>query len=265
MSESIKLSSPETGGFWEIEVLFEDADILALNKPPGLRSAPDPGDPAQLSLLNLLHLGIEQGKPWAKVRGLKYLTLVSKMEAEISGVLLVARNNSAQTKLADFFGSEKPFQNHLALVAGEPTEDEFSTDAKIGPDPAGLMRVDSRNGKRSRTVFTVRERFQGWTLLTCQPLTNRPYQVRAHLKYLRLPVAGDSLYGGKSLLLSRLKPDFRLKPNKTERPLISVPALHVEELAIPHPVTGAALSIKAAWPKDLEVAVKYLRRYAKAG
>jgi hypothetical protein len=73
------------------------------------------------------------------------------------------------------------------------------------------------------------------------------------------------MYGGQPLLLSRLKPGFHLKPNKTERPLISRPALHAESLVFAHPGTGAMVTIRAPWPKDLKVAVKYLRRYAGEG
>ena len=79
-----------------------------------------------------------------------------------------------------------------------------------------------------------------------------------------LPPVADSLYGGRPLLLSQLKGHYRLKPKQVERPLISRPALHGEDLTLPHPVTGAPLSISAPWPKDLQVALKYLRRYASA-
>ena len=71
-------------------------------------------------------------------------------------------------------------------------------------------------------------------------------------------------YGGRPLLLSSLNADYRLKPNQIERPLIARPALHAEALTLPHPVTGDPLTITAPWPKDLTVAVKYLRRYAAA-
>ena len=114
------------------------------------------------------------------------------------------------------------------------------------------------------TVFEVRERFSRWTLMQCELLTDRPHQVRAHLRHIGLPVIGDQLYGGRPLLLSRLKQVYRLKPNQTERPLIARPALHAETLSLPHPVTGTPLGIAAPWPKDLTVAVKYLRRYAAA-
>jgi 23S rRNA-/tRNA-specific pseudouridylate synthase len=75
---------------------------------------------------------------------------------------------------------------------------------------------------------------------------------------------GDELYGGKKLWLSRLKKDFRLKDGREERPLISRVALHAEELTLPHPVTGETVTIKSEWPKDLRVALKYLRQFSLA-
>jgi 23S rRNA-/tRNA-specific pseudouridylate synthase len=77
-----------------------------------------------------------------------------------------------------------------------------------------------------------------------------------------LPVVGDTLYGGRPLLLSQLKRGYRLKEGRTERPLIAAAALHCERLVLTHPITGEALTIAAPWPKDLAVAAKYLRRYA---
>ena len=166
--------------------------------------------------------------------------------------------------LANLFGSEKPCKRYIALAQGAPTEDRFEVDAKLAAHPArpGLVRVDPKRGKRARTRFQVLERFSGWTLLRCEPLTDRTHQLRVHLRYAGLPIAGDELYGGQPLLLSRLKSGYRLKPKQFERPLISRVALHAETLVVPHPVTGQPLAITAPWPKDLTVAVKYLRRYA---
>jgi 23S rRNA-/tRNA-specific pseudouridylate synthase len=127
----------------------------------------------------------------------------------------------------------------------------------------GLVCVDSQNGKKSKTQFEVLERFSSWTLLRCQPFIERAHQIRVHLRHADFPIVGDELYGGKKLWLSRLKRDFRLKPGHEERPLISRAALHAEELTLPHPVTGEMLTVTAPWPKDLKVAVKYLRQYAK--
>lgn len=261
----IKLSSPATRGYWEIPVLFEDDHLLALDKPAGLLSSPDRYDPERPNLMKLLHAAIAAGKPWARERSLTYLMNAHRLDFEISGVMLLAKNKPALVALANLFGSEKPRNKYAALVQGTPAEDKFEVDAKLAPHPAkiGSMRVDPKNGKKSRTRFEVMEKFSGYTLLQCEPLIGRTHQIRVHLRHAGLPVVGDRLYGAKPLWLSRLKPDFRLKPGHEERPLLSRVALHAEALTLPHPVTGQVVTITAPWPKDLKVAVKYLRQYAK--
>lgn len=267
MTEPIKLSSPATKEFWEIETLFEDDYLLALNKPPGLLTSPDRYDLARPSLMNLLHAGIADAKPWARVRGLTYLANAHRLDADTSGVLLLAKTKPVLIALADLFGNDQPLQTAVALVHGGPPTETFEIDAKLAPHPTvpGLMRVDPVDGKRSLTRFEVRERFRGWTLLTCRSATARPHQVRAHLRHARLPIAGDRDYNGRILLLSRIKPDFRLKPGKVERPLIDKTALHAESLELTHPVSGAPIKIIAPWPRVLNVAMKYLRKYDLPG
>jgi len=260
----LKLSSPAARQFWEIPVLFEDASLLALDKPGGLLTSPDRYDPQRPNLMKLLHNGIAAGKPWARERGLNYLMNAHRLDFETSGVILLAKTKPALVALADLFGSEKPHKQYAALVQGTPAEDKFAVDAPLAPHPVktGLVRVDLKNGKRARTRFEVLERFSGWALLRCAPLTGRTHQIRVHLRHAGLPIVGDELYGGKPLWLSRLKPDYRLKRGREERPLISRVALHAEQLTLPHPVTGETLTITAPWPKDLKVAVKYLRQFA---
>ena len=264
MSEVIKLSSPATREFWELPVLFEDGHLLALDKPAGLLTSPDRYDPERPNLMKLLHAGIERGAPWAKQRGLSYLMNAHRLDFETSGIILLAMSKPVLIALANLFSSEKPVKTYLALVHGNPVKSPFEVDAKLAPHPVkvGMVRVDEKNGKRSRTLFELLERFNGWSLLKCQPVTGRTHQIRVHLRQAGLPVAGDTLYGGGPLLLSRLKPNYRLKPNHTERPLINRVALHAAELKLPHPVTGTEVVISAPWPKDLKVAVNYLRRYA---
>jgi RluA family pseudouridine synthase len=261
---SIKLSSPETREFWEIPVLFDDEHLLAISKPACLLTSPDRYDPKRPNLMRLLHSGVTEGKPWAKARGLTYLANAHRLDFETTGVLLLAKNKPALVKLANAFGSEKPLKTYVALVQGTPAEDKFEVNASIAPHPTniGLMRIEPKHGKKSRTRFTVLEKFRGYTLLKCQPFTGRTHQIRVHLRHVRLPIVGDTLYRGGKLWLSELKRNFRLKPNKEERPLISTVALHAETLSLAHPVTEEQITITAPWPKDLEVAVKYLRRYA---
>ncbi len=263
----IRLSSPETGQFWAIPVLWEDDHLLALNKPAGLPVSPERADPDRPSLMKMLHGGMERGAPWAKQRGLGWLMNAHRLDAATTGVILLAKNKPALVALANQFGSARPHKTCVALVRGSKTENTFVAEASLAPHPlqSGVMRVDLKSGKPSRTEFTVRERFTaaGCLLLECRPCADRTHQLRVHLKHLRLPIVGDPIYGGPPLLLSSLKPGYRLKPGQTERPLISDAALHCEQLTIAHPVTGAEIRITAPWPKDLTVATKYLRRFAQ--
>lgn len=265
VNDSIKISSPATREFWEISVLFEDEHLLALNKPAGLLTSADRFEPTRPNLVNLLHRDIERGASWVKHRpALTYLMNAHRLDSETTGVLLLAKSKSILVALANLFGSEKPLKTYVALVRGSMQQDTFDINAKISTHPTklGFMRIDERNGKRARTEFMVRERFKGFSLLECRPLTARTHQIRLHLQYLGLPILGDNLYGGSQLLLSSLKKDYHLKPKKVERPLISTLALHAEKLALAHPVTGNEIAIEAPWPKDFKVAVKYLRLHA---
>lgn len=244
--------------------MFEDEQLLALDKPSRLLTSPDRYDPQRPNLMKLLHAGIERGTPWAKSRGLTYLMNAHRLDFETSGVILLAKTKPTLVALANLFGTEKPVKVYAALVHGLPTKPAFEVDAKLAPHPVkvGLVRVDERNGKRSRTQFELLEKFTGYALLKCLPLTGRTHQIRVHLRQAGLPIVGDELYGGAPLLLSRLKSGYRLKPKKTERPLLDRVALHAEQLSLVHPLTGETVTITAPWPKDLTVAVKYLRRYA---
>jgi RluA family pseudouridine synthase len=264
MSAVIKLSSPATREYWEPAVLFEDEHLLALDKPAGLLVSPDRYDAQRPNLMKLLHAGIERGTPWARERGLTYLMNAHRLDFETSGVILLAKTKPVLVALANLFGAEKPAKTYLALVHGRPVKPAFEITAKLAPHPVkiGLIRVDEKNGKRSKTSVELVEAFRANSLLKCMPATGRTHQIRVHLRHAGLPIVGDTLYDGAPLLLSHLKSGYHLKPNRTEKPLIDRVALHAAELKFAHPVTGAEIVITAPWPKDLTVAVKYLRRYA---
>jgi RluA family pseudouridine synthase len=266
VSATIKLSSPTTREFWEIPVVFEDAHLLALDKPAGLLTAPDRNEPARPNLMGLLHDAIAAGKSWATERGLKYLHHAHRLDAETSGVILLAKSKPVLVALANQFGTDQPQAKYVAVARGVPRAKQFEVEAKIAPHPLtpGLMRVDSRSGKRSKTLVSVVESFRDYVWLTCRPVTNRTHQIRVHLRHTGLPIVGDTLYDGKPLLLSRLKRDYRLKPGRTERPLLARVALHAEEITLVHPITGAPVTFTAPLPKDLRVALKYLREHGGA-
>jgi RluA family pseudouridine synthase len=262
----IRLSSPATGESWPVPVLFEDAEVLALDKPARLLSSPDRYDSGRPNLMRLLHDGVAAGKPWAAEHGITYLANAHRLDFETTGIFLLAKTREALVQLANHFGSEIPKKTYLALVLGNPERNEFTVENRLASHwfKPGLMAV-SGQGKRAVTHFRVAERFAGCSLVECRPLTGRTHQLRVHLQDLGHPICGDAQYGGEPLLLSRLKRGYRLAPGVVETPLIRTLALHAWRLELPHPATGEPLRIEAPLPKPFAVALKNLRRFATHG
>lgn len=259
----IRLSSPATHESWAVPVLYEDEHLLALDKPPHLPGSPERDHPQRPNLMRLLHEGLAAGRSWATERSLTYLSNVHRLDAEASGVFLLAKTRPALIVLANHFGSEIPKNTYLALVHGCPPKDTFEVTVPLAADRfrPGVVRV-SREGKKSATEFMVRERFAGCALVEACPRTARAHQIRVHLQHAGHPIFGDRAYGGGDLRLSSLKPKYHRPADGIERPLLSSLALHAWRLELPHPVTRSPLFIEAPQPRQFEVALKYLRRYA---
>lgn len=263
----LKLSAPDHGGYWEVPVLFEDEHLMAIDKPAGLLTSPDRYDPKRPNLMRLLHGHIARGAPWAKERGLSYLANAHRLDFETSGILLLAKSKPVLVQLSNQFGSEVPRKTYLALVQGGPEEDAFTVETKIGPHPArlGVMQVQPKAGKRSVTDFQVVTRYIGYTWMECRPRTGRTHQIRVHLRWVKCPLVGDALYGGRPLLLSELKRGYRPPRGRPERPLLARPSLHAAALELPHPVTDQPVRVESPVPKDLRVALKYLDQFGLPG
>ncbi len=263
----IKFSARDAERFWEVPVLFEDEHLLALDKPAGLPATPDRFDRKRPNVSELLHQGIVSGAKWATKRDIRYLVTTHRLDAEASGVLLLAKNKAALVHLCNQFGQQNPHITYTALSSGQPEVMKNTVDSGLVPHPLRpeLQIVNSRLGKKAITNYEVYELLPGYCLIRVIPLTSRPHQIRAHLKHVGLPIVGDTLYGGSHLYLSSLKHSYREKPNSPEQPLIRRLALHVESLRVNHPVTGAELCIESPLPKDFLVGLKYLRKYSRGG
>jgi 23S rRNA pseudouridine1911/1915/1917 synthase len=247
----------------DVEILYEDADLFVVNKPTGLLPVPERWKRTRENLAGLLQTAIKAGRPWAVERGLAYLANAHRLDAGASGILIFARNRPALVNLARQFHQKHP-ETYTALIQGTLPKESMEVDLPLAPSvlPPGFSAVDTTRGCRALTRLSMVERFRGYSLIKAEPLTNRLHQIRVHLKTVGCPVVADADYGtGRPLLLSRLKKDYKMKA-EGERPLISQPALHAERIELVHPVTGAPLILTAPWPKDLTIAVKYLRKFA---
>ncbi len=254
-----------SGDRWEIPILLEDDVLLAVSKPAGLLTSPDRYDKDRPNLMKLLHDGIREQATWARQHSLSYLANVHRLDAETSGVLLLAKTREALSSLAGQFVQRQTKKIYLALVHGVPTPSEQTIEKRIGPHPTRehLFVARSHVGKESTTTIKVLEAFRHHALVQAQPLTGRTHQIRLHLKSISHCVVADALYGtAEGLLLSQLKRRYKFSRAEPERPLIGRLALHAERLTIAHPTTKQRIEIVAPLPKDFEVTLKYLRKFA---
>jgi len=236
-----------------VDILYQDEAMLALNKPAGLLVAPDRWDKKRENLMGLL-------------REAKLGTLANahRLDAGTSGVLLLAKSKSALSHLFRQFREQTTAKSYVALVRGSLADPEVTINQPIAPHATrpGLAIINKRWGKPAETRFMVLEKFRRHTLVRAEPKTGRLHQVRVHLRAAGCALVADADYGDRMpLLLSEIKPGYKPSQDR-EKPLIDRPALHAESLSVVSPATGDRITIQAPWPKDLALAVKYLRKFS---
>ena len=151
VSATIKLSSPATREFWEIPVLYEDAHLLALDKPSGLLTSPDRDEPDRPSLMKLLHAGIERGAPWAAEGGRTYLMPAHRPDAETSGVMLLAKSKPVLVALVNLVQRGEAWQQARGARAGRARGGPIHGGSQTGASP-GAARFHAR-GSAARQTF----------------------------------------------------------------------------------------------------------------
>ena len=228
-----------------LEVLYEDPDVLVVNKPAGLVVHPSPGHWSGTMVNALLARDTEYGG----IAGVARPGIVHRLDRDTSGLIMVAKTDAAQASLMAQLKARRVKKTYLALVQGGVEAAAGRIEAPIGRDPRQRTRMAVvPDGRPSVTGYRVRERFRGWTLLEVDLVTGRTHQIRVHLAALGHAVAGDPVYGtGTS----------RRGPDGLERLF-----LHAWRIVFASPATGDLVRVEAPLPEALEPVLGQLRAIA---
>lgn len=230
-----------------LDILYEDAAVLVINKPPGLVVHPGAGNPAGTLQNALLHHD-------PKLAGVPRAGLVHRLDKETSGALVVARTLAAHTRLVALLAERDVHRQYEAVVYGAMVAGG-TVDAPIGRHPRERLRMAVvEGGKPAITHYRVRERYRAHTLLQVNLETGRTHQIRVHLAHVRHPLVGDALYGGGLKLPRGATPALAEALRGFRRQ-----ALHAEKLEFEHPSRRKTVSVTAPRPADLERLVAALR------
>lgn len=233
----------------KLVILFQNEELVAVNKPSGLLSIPD-REGKEVSLKVLLQHQL--GPVWT----------LHRLDKDTSGVILFARSESMHRHLSAAFEERNVEKEYRGLVLGVPTATQKTIDAPIREHPVkkGTMTVHAK-GKPSVTEYRILEPLGKYTWMWFRIHTGRTHQIRVHMQNEGHPIACDPVYGdGQPILLSQLKRNYKLsRHDLTERPLLNRLALHAARLAVPLP-EGNTLELEAPLPKDLQATLQQLRK-----
>lgn len=245
-----------------LNVVYEDADLMVVNKPAGLVVHPGAGN-FHGTLINAVawHLkdlpSFDPNDP--------EVGLVHRIDKDTSGLLVVAKTPEAKTKLGSQFFNKTTHRSYCALVWGNLTEDEGRIEGNIGRDPKDRLRMTvfepgSSAGKPAVTHYHVIERFGYVTLVECILETGRTHQIRAHMKRIGHPLFGDERYGGTEILRGNRSTTYKAFIQNCFK-LCGRQALHARTLGFVHPRTGRQMDFSSPLPADMEQLIAKWRGY----
>ncbi|MCY7844981.1 RluA family pseudouridine synthase [Bacillus haynesii] len=233
---SVHVPEPEpldvTAEPMDLDIYYEDQDVLVVNKPRGMVVHPAPGHLTGTLVNGLMaHCDDLSG-----INGVMRPGIVHRIDKDTSGLLMVAKNDMAHESLVNQLVNKTVTRKYTALVHGVIPHDHGTIDAPIGRDKKDRqsMTVTRENGKHAVTHFEVIERFDDFTVVECQLETGRTHQIRVHMKYIGFPLAGDPKYGQRKTV------DFNGQ------------VLHAGVLGFDHPRTGEYVEFEAPLPDDMK-------------
>lgn len=222
----------------KIDIVYEDDDIIVVNKPNGLVVHPGAGN-KNGTLVNAL---MYMSKSLSDINGEFRPGIVHRIDAYTTGLMVIAKNNEAHMILAEQIKNKKAKRKYLALVWGIIANDTGTIDAPIGRDPNNRlkMKVTDVNSKEAVTHFKVLKRFKNATLLDVELETGRTHQIRCHMEYINHPIVNDPVYSKKPLIDETMQ------------------VLHAYELTLIHPKTKEKMTFKAEEPESFKKIVKMM-------
>ena len=224
-----------------LDVVYEDDDVIVVNKPSGLVVHPAPGHPDGTLVNALLH---HCGGSLSGVGGELRPGIVHRIDRDTSGLIIAAKNDAAHQALAAQLADHTLARTYEAVAAGSFREDAGTVDAPIGRCPSDRKKMAVvPNGKRAVTHWEVLERFPGYTYVRCRLETGRTHQIRVHMAHLGHPIYGDTVYGGK-------------KPV----PGLTGQCLHAVGLRFVHPRTGETVELSCPLSGEFQALLEKLRR-----
>ncbi|MGD7060126.1 RluA family pseudouridine synthase [Bacillus altitudinis] len=223
----------------DLDIYYEDEDVLVVNKPRGMVVHPAPGHVTGTLVNGLMaHCNDLSG-----INGVMRPGIVHRIDKDTSGLLMVAKNDMAHESLVNQLVAKTVTRKYTAVVHGIIQHDTGTIDAPIGRDKKDRqsMTVTKENAKQAITHFDVLERFQDFTVVECRLETGRTHQIRVHMKYIGYPLAGDPKYGPRKTV------DFNGQ------------LLHAGVLGFDHPRTGEYMEFTAPIPADMQAFIDSLR------
>ena len=247
-----------------LDIVYEDEDVILINKPAGMVVHPAVGNFTG-TLVNAL-LWHFQGQRNAAGEEVKPL-LVHRIDKNTSGIMIVAKSEIAQMKLAADFFEHTIDRRYQALVWGDFPEDEGTVVGNVGRNPQNRMVMTvfpegSEQGKHAVTHYRVIERFGYVTLIECRLETGRTHQIRVHMKHIGHPLFNDESYGGNEILKGTTFTKYKQFVNNCFK-VLPRQALHAKSLGFVHPVTGRYMLFDSDLPADMAEALDKWRNYAK--
>ena len=225
-----------------LDVVYEDGDVIVVNKPVGLVVHPAPGHPDGTLVNALLY---HCGKSLSGINGELRPGIVHRIDRDTSGLIIAAKNDRAHLALAAQLQDHSLARTYEAVAVGNLREDSGTVDAPIGRHPVDRkkMAVDRKNGREAITHWTVLARYPGYTHVECRLETGRTHQIRVHLASIGHPLLGDTVYGAK-------------KPV----PGLAGQCLHARRLRFVHPATGETVELECPLPDWFQEVLRKIDR-----